>query len=62
MYWTLIPCLPSVGDNWVAACDLIEGYSENEHSHWISPDPLVEVITTHAPGESKPPNCSVRRS
>lgn len=60
-YWTLVPCVPTVAadNSWTAGCALTEGYSDEEHSHWMHGS--VELMTTHRAGaERMPPTCVVR--
>lgn len=60
-YWTLVPCTPTVAANgrWTAACAMTEGYTDEQHSHWLSPNG-VEMVTSHPTGEREVPNCYVR--
>lgn len=60
-YWTLVPCTPTVADNgrWTAACAMTEGYTDAEHSHWLSREG-TEVVSVHPAGERTEPNCYIR--
>lgn len=69
-YWTLVPCVSNgrtfTKDDgstsfWTASCHMIEGYRDDEHSHWLSPDG-TEFITAHRAGESIRPNGHIRTS
>lgn len=60
-YWTLIPCTPTVAEDgrWTAACAMTEGYTDDQHSHWLSREG-VEAVTRHRTGERTAPECYIR--
>lgn len=63
MAWQQIPCLPysPPGVNWTAMCFMLEGYSDEQHTHWTNG--REEVITIHGPDQPRvEPNCYVRRN
>ena len=60
-YWSLIPCTDYVDPQgrFTAMCELLEGYPDDQHSHWLNPTG-VEVTTVHRSGEREAPRVVVR--